>query len=74
MPTPTIEHDEYIRIVAMSPERAKELFSRTDEPTDLGPADPSRYREGARVYGFRGSVAGCECATCVRHRASLPAE
>jgi hypothetical protein len=48
------------RVVTMSPERAKAFFGFEDEPIDLGPpADPSKYKVGARVYVFqRAAVRG----------------
>ena len=42
----------YMRVVAMSADAAKQLVDVADDPVDLGPADPTRYREGARVWGF----------------------
>lgn len=47
-----VEPDRYLRVVAMSAEAAKRFFGTGIEPTDLGPADPERYRLGARVFGF----------------------
>jgi hypothetical protein len=51
---PEFEHDEYLRVVALSAHAAKLFLGRNDEPVDLGPADVSRYRVGARVWGFKG--------------------
>jgi len=50
---PAFERDEYLRVVAMSAADAMRFMERDDEPDDLGPAEPSRYRAGARVWGFR---------------------
>jgi hypothetical protein len=51
---PAFEFDEYLRVVSMYAEDAKRFMERDDEPEDLGPADASRYRAGARVWGFKG--------------------
>jgi hypothetical protein len=47
-----IEHDLYLRVVSMTAESAKAFIGRNDDPVDLGPANPERYREGARIWGF----------------------
>jgi hypothetical protein len=47
-----MEQDLYLVVVSTTAAWAKEFFGRTDEPTDLGPADPRRYKEGAREWGF----------------------
>lgn len=50
------EHVDFLRVVAMSAERAREFIGgryAKQEPLDLGPADPDRYKPGARVWGFR---------------------
>lgn len=47
--------DEFLQVVAMSAQAAKDFFGLVEDPTDLGPADPSRYRKGARVWGFKGN-------------------
>lgn len=48
----TFEHDLYLRVVSMDAASAKAFFGREDEPVDLGPADATRYKDGARVFGF----------------------
>lgn len=48
----TMEHDLYMRVVSMSAEAAMKFAGITTRPVDLGPADPDRYRPGARVWGF----------------------
>jgi hypothetical protein len=50
---PAFERDEYLRVVATSAVRAMQFMERDDEPEDLGPAEASRYRAGARVWGFK---------------------
>ena len=41
------------RVVSMSADDAKVFFGFTDEPIDIGPpADPNRYKPGARVFVF----------------------
>jgi hypothetical protein len=47
-----MEPDLYMRVVAMSADAAKEMIDSDVDPVDLGPADPDRYRAGARVWGF----------------------
>ena len=49
---PTLSYLKYLEVVSLSAESAKTFIGRTDEPVDLGPADPKRYREGSRVWGF----------------------
>lgn len=56
---PEIEFDEFMRVVAMTPEAAQRFAGRIDIPVDLGPAERADhkgnpyYRDGARVFGFR---------------------
>jgi hypothetical protein len=50
---PAFARSACIEVVAMSAREAAEFIGRTDAPGDLGPADGTRYREGARVWGFR---------------------
>jgi len=50
---PAFERDEYLRVVAMSAADALRFMERDDAPDDLGPAEASRYRAGARVWGFK---------------------
>lgn len=48
-----IELDLYMRVVAMTSEEAV-LFvgGGATSPVDLGPASSSRFKDGARVWGF----------------------
>lgn len=46
------EPDLWLIVVATSAERAKEFFGRTDDPVDLGPANPEQYKSEAREWGF----------------------
>ena len=51
-----IEYDDFLRVIALSAEAAKAWIGGAyarQEPLDLGPADPERYKVGARVWGFR---------------------
>jgi hypothetical protein len=48
----TYEPDLYMRVVDFTAERAKEFIGSHQAPVDLGPADPKRYKDGARVWGF----------------------
>jgi hypothetical protein len=49
----TIEYDLYARVVAMTPGDALRFWGTQDgDPVDLGPANPERYKDGARVWGF----------------------
>lgn len=57
------EHDKYLIVVAMNATAAKRFAGRNDKPVYLGQADPTRYKFGARKYGFRG-VPGCNCRGC----------
>lgn len=57
------EHDRYLQVVAMNAREARRFAGRIDKPIYLGHADPTRYKFGARVYGFRG-VPGCRCKGC----------
>lgn len=50
---PDFEKDEFIRVVAMSASDAQRFIGRDDSPADLGPAEATRYREEARVWGFK---------------------
>lgn len=51
---PAFERDEFLRVVALSPQAAQAFAGREDEPEDLGPpVYPDRYAPGARVWGFR---------------------
>lgn len=48
-----MEFDLYARVVAMTARDAMSFWGGHDgEPFDLGPADETRYKEGARVWGF----------------------
>jgi hypothetical protein len=49
---PQMEHDLYMRVVSMDAESAMSFAGISARPVDLGPADPERYRDGARVWGF----------------------
>lgn len=45
--------DDYVIVVATDASAAMRFFGRSDQPVDLGPPlDPSRYRPGARRWGF----------------------
>lgn len=53
---PPHEPADYVVVVATDAAAAMRFFGRTDQPVDLGPPlDPSRYRPGARRWGFRRS-------------------
>ena len=47
-----IEYDLYARVVAMSARDARTFWGGDVDPFDLGPADETRYKHGARVWGF----------------------
>ena len=47
-----MEKDLYMRVVSADARSAKAFVDTELEPVDLGPADPSRYRSGMRVWGF----------------------
>jgi len=47
-----MEYDLYLRVVSMGAPSAKAFIGEQREPVDLGPADPERYKPGARVWGF----------------------
>jgi hypothetical protein len=52
----TIPHEpaEYVVVVATDAEAAMRFFGRSDRPVNLGPpANPERYKPGARRWGFR---------------------
>lgn len=47
-----MEKDLYMRVVALDAESAKAFVDVRSQPVDLGPADPTRYKDGFRVWGF----------------------
>ncbi len=47
-----MEHDLYMRVVSLDAESAMSFAGINKRPVDLGPADPDRYKDGARVWGF----------------------
>lgn len=48
-----MEHDRYMVVVATDASAAMRFAMRDDVPADLGPpADPARYKPGARRWGF----------------------
>lgn len=46
------ERDPYVRYVCMNEEQAWKALGRenTEKVEDKGPADPTRYREGSRLF------------------------
>jgi hypothetical protein len=55
-PTREIERDAFVQVVSMSAEKARAFIGgryANQAPLDLGPADPERYKPGARIWGFR---------------------
>lgn len=47
------EPDLYMRVVALDAASARAFVGEpSGEPLDLGPASPSKYKDGARVWGF----------------------
>jgi hypothetical protein len=51
-PKLVMEYGLYARVVAMSALEARTFWGGDVEPFDLGPADATRYKDGARVWGF----------------------
>ncbi len=47
-----IELDLYLRVIDMSAADAQKFIGTDQTPVDLGPADPRRFKRGARIWGF----------------------
>ena len=58
----------------MSAAAARRFIERDDDPVDLGPADPTRYGDGARVWGFPREPKNAEERAAIEWQMSWPPE